>query len=337
VNVFKWVPTVADTGKHYPIVTVSDGALSDIQTVVVTIVPCTNNKHDRMAANTNAWFDWLEREVTWYPDQDGYLSTSTAAWDAGVVSRRVLVTADHPYMVFRFEHIQGATGTNNMFGFTDDPPNSGSDGTKFDYHNMKRGLYIHSSSGGIKTVYNGVLHDKSSQMLASGTYDLKIEFGSDGITHFTIDDVSNYAAPLSDFTSPVWSDTARWNLASQYHIQINPYNTNSKVYDVWESPTVTSVAKLPMGNLLAQNYPNPFNPITTVSFTLKSTLYVELKIYDVKGRLIRVLLGKTMESGRHDLLWNGKDKNGESVPTGVYFCQLIAGGDTQTRKMVILR
>lgn len=304
----------------------------------VSLQPSAGAKHDRMAANNNAWFNWIERKVAWYPEMDGHLSSSgVSTWDAGLVSERVLVTANNPCVVIRFECIKGDGGTNYMFGFTDDAPTSGADSVMFHWHNMKRGLYIHST-GAIKTVYNGSEHSTGDELPVSGTYDLKIELGSDGVVHFAIDDVSDYTNALSNFAPPVWSDTTHWDLASEYHIQINVYSTNTKVYDVWDSPQIpTSVADLPSIGLFLQNYPNPFNPRTTMSFMLPANVYAEMKIYDVKGRLVKTLLGKTMEAGRHTLTWEGKDNRGLSVPSGIYFCKLTAGNDSETRKIIVIR
>jgi len=88
---------------------------------------------------------------------------------------------------------------------------------------------------------------------------------------------------------------------------------------------------------LAQNYPNPFNPRTCISFSIARPGEVVLRIYDVAGRQVRVLVEERKEAGEHAVFWDGCDDRGTSLPSGVYFCRLVAPGLRETRKMVILR
>ena len=90
---------------------------------------------------------------------------------------------------------------------------------------------------------------------------------------------------------------------------------------------------------LLQNYPNPFNPDTWIPYTLAEENHVTVNIYAATGQLIRTLkLGKkpaglylSKDKAAH---WDGRDDNGESVSSGVYFYTLGAGGFRVTRKMV---
>jgi hypothetical protein len=84
-------------------------------------------------------------------------------------------------------------------------------------------------------------------------------------------------------------------------------------------------------------FPNPFNPTTHVTFDLAKTGPVEVAIYDVRGQLVQKLASGTMNSGRHDLVWQGRDDAGRSVASGVYFCRLAADGAVQSRKMILAR
>ncbi len=88
---------------------------------------------------------------------------------------------------------------------------------------------------------------------------------------------------------------------------------------------------------LAQNYPNPFNGVTHISYTLASSCEVSLNIYDLSGRLIAVLDAGQRGAGKHDTVWNGKDRAGRAVTSGVYFCRIKAGKISQSRKIVYLR
>ena len=90
-------------------------------------------------------------------------------------------------------------------------------------------------------------------------------------------------------------------------------------------------------NSLAQNYPNPFNPQTTIAFSIEQRTHVRLAIYDVNGALVRTLSNEPRAPGAYRLTWDGRNANGASVASGVYFYRLTAGSFAQTRKMVLLK
>jgi hypothetical protein len=93
---------------------------------------------------------------------------------------------------------------------------------------------------------------------------------------------------------------------------------------------------------LSQNYPNPFNPATTIKFELAKASQVQVKIYDVLGKEIKELINRKLAAGRYDLLWNGKNREGISVGSGVFIYEIQAKSAgqmvfRQSRKMVLLR
>ncbi len=89
--------------------------------------------------------------------------------------------------------------------------------------------------------------------------------------------------------------------------------------------------------LLHQNYPNPFNPATTISFDLPRSGHVKLSVYDVRGALVSTILDRHMKDGQNEVTWDARDNRGNPVASGIYFCRLVAGDFTRTRKMVLLR
>jgi outer membrane protein assembly factor BamB len=89
---------------------------------------------------------------------------------------------------------------------------------------------------------------------------------------------------------------------------------------------------------LEQCYPNPFNPVTTIRYDLPEPQRVTLHIYDVSGRLVRVLRNAVYEdAGSHEAAWYGRDDQGHAVSSGVYFYRLTAGGYTETKRMTLVR
>lgn len=94
----------------------------------------------------------------------------------------------------------------------------------------------------------------------------------------------------------------------------------------------------PSGNELHPCYPNPFKPETTISYMLKSPAVVSLTIYDVTGRRVQTLVaGEAASAGPHEVVWNGRDATGRAVAGGIYFCEMVAGGYSQTIRMVLLK
>jgi hypothetical protein len=103
------------------------------------------------------------------------------------------------------------------------------------------------------------------------------------------------------------------------------------------TPTGVPGRQLAPAFRLAQNYPNPFNPSTTVRFWLPERCMVQLRVYDVTGRLVTILADRIYPSGAHSVRWNGTNLRGQPVASGIYFYRLQAGLKTATRKMLLLR
>jgi hypothetical protein len=101
--------------------------------------------------------------------------------------------------------------------------------------------------------------------------------------------------------------------------------------------TGSETPKTPAATYLAQNYPNPFNPMTRIEYGLSAPAWVSLRIYDVAGRLARVLVEGDRAPGNYVEAWDGRDGHGAAVASGIWFYRLDAGSFTQTRKMILLR
>jgi len=89
---------------------------------------------------------------------------------------------------------------------------------------------------------------------------------------------------------------------------------------------------MPLSFELEQNYPNPFDPSTTMAFSLPRTEHVTLKVFDLLGKEIAILVDETFSAGRYEVRW---EANG--VETGTYLYQLRAGDFTATKKLVLMK
>ncbi|HRX76983.1 MAG TPA: T9SS type A sorting domain-containing protein, partial [Candidatus Cloacimonadota bacterium] len=94
------------------------------------------------------------------------------------------------------------------------------------------------------------------------------------------------------------------------------------------SPAVTA---------LQGNYPNPFNPNTTVRFALKESAHVKIEVFNILGQKVKTLVNNQMNSGNHNVAWNGLDDNKRPVASGVYFYKMQSGDYSNTRKMILMK
>jgi hypothetical protein len=86
------------------------------------------------------------------------------------------------------------------------------------------------------------------------------------------------------------------------------------------------------GFALMQNYPNPFNSSTHLEFRLPSTQRVSLRLYDVLGREVTVMVNEIRTAGQHEFMLDAS-----GLPSGFYLCRLEAGGFSATRKLLLIR
>ena len=88
---------------------------------------------------------------------------------------------------------------------------------------------------------------------------------------------------------------------------------------------------------LHPNQPNPFNPLTTLRFDVPLGGRARLDVYDVAGRLIRVLVEGERAAGSHEAVWDGRDSAGRAMASGSYFARLEAGDEVETVRMSLVR
>ena len=83
--------------------------------------------------------------------------------------------------------------------------------------------------------------------------------------------------------------------------------------------------------------PNPFTTQTAIHYTVPSEgAGVAIKLYDIRGRLVRTLVDRNQAGGVHEAAWDGRDGAGREVPAGVYFVRASSADETVTRKVLVL-
>ncbi len=95
---------------------------------------------------------------------------------------------------------------------------------------------------------------------------------------------------------------------------------------------------VPTEFVLGQNFPNPFNPTTSFMIRLPAQSSVTLTIFNILGQPVRSIYSGSLEAGQHGFTWDGRNKNQESVPSGVYYCRMdVAGVKSFVMKMVLIK
>ena len=108
-------------------------------------------------------------------------------------------------------------------------------------------------------------------------------------------------------------------------------------FGLWNRPIIVTAieeerTEIPNEFLLTQNYPNPFNPFTTIEYQIPEMVFVNIKVYDVLGNELRILVNEEQNSGIYKITFEAGN-----LPSGVYFYRIQAGNFIETKKMLLLR
>ena len=119
--------------------------------------------------------------------------------------------------------------------------------------------------------------------------------------------------------------------------QIFTYSENAGYFKLG-----TKTIIVPEQTSIHQNYPNPFNPVTNIQYDIGLldglSQDVSINVYNLLGQHVRVLVQNQNQIGQHKIQWNGRDKFGESMPSGIYFVQLTTKtGIIKNKKMMLLK
>jgi hypothetical protein len=99
----------------------------------------------------------------------------------------------------------------------------------------------------------------------------------------------------------------------------------------------SSTSNYPQTFSLSPAYPNPFNPVTTITFGLPEISYISLSIYDMTGGFVSTIMSGISSAGSHKVKWNGTNMFGETVPSGIYFCEMNDGSRSDIIKLILMK
>lgn len=116
-----------------------------------------------------------------------------------------------------------------------------------------------------------------------------------------------------------------------------PYTYNYNVTTGSTNPVEDENTNVPLKFSLNQNYPNPFNPTTTISYSLPKTNQVLLRIFDINGKLVKVLVDEEQSPGIHYVKWDGTTESATPASAGLYFYKIKIEKHLETKKMLLFK
>ena len=219
---------------------------------------------------------------------------------------------------------------------------------------------IVDSDGSIVCQYKTVSNATSCSVgieNATGTDGLQVVYNAGGYLHnglairFAVDPTLGWltVAPMSGTVVPSGSAQLAVTMDSN-QLPLGTYNasisiaTNDPGQPLFAIPVTfivtdgTGVEDLPpQSTLFLGAAPNPLNPATSLYFSLPSDGHVDLRIYDVAGRLVRTLVSGSRPAGSNQANWNGRDDAGRDVASGTYFARLTVAGQTEVKSLTLVR
>ena len=94
---------------------------------------------------------------------------------------------------------------------------------------------------------------------------------------------------------------------------------------------------IPQSYTLSQNYPNPFNPITYIHYSVPNYDFITIDIINISGQIIKTIVQSSHQPGNYDIMWDGTNYYGISVPSGIYFYKMDADEFVSIKKLVLLK
>lgn len=146
-----------------------------------------------------------------------------------------------------------------------------------------------------------------------------------------ITETSHNIIPLENNTRYYWWVRARNSAGTSDWSSVWSFTTGITV------GVDESISAIPQEYAVYQNYPNPFNPSTMIRYEIPNGGHVMVKVYNSVGQEVRTLVNEAQQAGAYQITWDGRNEQGQTLPSGIYFYQLKAGSFAQTRKLLLLR
>lgn len=215
-----------------------------------------------------------------------------------------------------------------------------------------RYFFSHTLSGlsGLYGAYHGLELFFVFQTIDSTTYARDGKITNDDRSVATM--MGQYWSRFAETGNPNQYDLTEWqeyNSVTDAYLDINVSafrgtDLRTEKCDFWDQVMNVSTninktdgSKISENFTFVQNYPNPFNPTTRIEYILEKTNHVKLTVYNIAGQKIRTLINESQSSGKHSIVWDGRDDAGHLVRSGCYICHLRAGNQCMSIKMLYLK
>lgn len=146
------------------------------------------------------------------------------------------------------------------------------------------------------------------------------------------------------YVVPCILDLIEWDytkLRATVYVQDNDswkvHNTTTGFLSALTYDVAVSDGALPARLTASPVRPNPFNPSTSVAFSLPAAQKVRVTVHDLEGKLVATLLDEQRAAGPHTLIWDGRDGAGRNSASGTYVFRIEAGGETVTRRAMLVK
>ncbi len=201
----------------------------------------------------------------------------------------------------------------------------------FTWHPDSRVVYVGSPYNKLAAVYMVFMGE------IIPTLDLEMSYLNLGYAHDSgITRIIVYPDPVTDPPEfnmcRLFSYTGAGELIE---IQAADLHDNIVVTDTYSDVNDWDEAFLPSDYSLSQNHPNPFNPSTEIRFSIPRVAEVTLEIFNIIGQKVNTLADKRLPAGEHAVTWDGCDKSGKKVVSGIYLYRLTAGEYTSSKRMIL--
>ena len=125
----------------------------------------------------------------------------------------------------------------------------------------------------------------------------------------------------------------------QNYSGIDYFIVKFKKYKVFQIiSTLASDSRIVLKNYkLYSAFPNPFNPSTKIQYSLPIRGKVDLRVFDLQGRLVNKLVSSIQDPGLKTVEWNGKDDLGNSISSGVYFYKIVSNNYVDSKKVIYIK
>jgi hypothetical protein len=345
---FSWTPNPVDAGTHDLSLCGSDGAASSCEAVHIAVTATNNPPHaDPGGPYAGGTGQVVVFDGSGSSDPDG--NALTYDWNFGDGNTGTGVTATHVY---------GTAGNYNVSLMVTDngtPPLSDTGYTVADILTSVQVRLILKTpgSGKLKTfggspqevgLENGTFTltdiDPTTFSMSASSYcgTASVPVTSKGAT---LGDLDRNGVPDLDITFP------RSGIADM----LGCFSNNSQVTLTVAGRTFASAGSIPVvGSIVvtlqthgstspvsAFAAPNPFNPETSISYSLRNSGNVTIRIYSLQGRLVRNLYEGYAGAGTSEVRWNGRDNSGNTVPSGLYFVKVQQGADSGVFKVMVAK